>query len=122
MATLIRFRTVTLAGLASACALWTTTAVAALQESVVETMSGKVRGVVDGDVISFKGIPFAAPSVGELRWRAPQPPEPWEGVHDAIEFARHCQHDPYPEQGTFGAPVDAGHPVRPRSGHQVVWL
>ncbi len=44
---------------------------------------------VDG-VRSFKGIPFAAPPVGELRWRAPQPVKPWRGVRKADEFGPRC--------------------------------
>ena len=48
----------------------------------VQTRSGLVSGVTssDGQIRIFRGIPFAAPPVGELRWREPQPPEAWEGV------------------------------------------
>lgn len=53
---------------------------------IVATRSGKVRGVVDGGVRTWRGIPFAAPPVGPLRFRAPQPPASWEGVRDAADF------------------------------------
>src|SRR5262245_61962803 len=44
---------------------------------VVTTSFGPVRGAIDGATRAFKGIPYAAPPVGALRWRAPEPPEPW---------------------------------------------
>lgn len=51
--------------------------------------NGKVRGLPAADprVTSFKGIPFAAPPVGENRWRAPQPCPNWNGIREAFEFA-----------------------------------
>ncbi len=56
---------------------------------VITLRDGKLRGVktADGAVEVFTGIPYAAPPVGELRWRAPQAPEPWEGVLEAVRFA-----------------------------------
>ena len=58
--------------------------------SQIETATvtgGKVKGVVQDRVASFKGIPFAAPPVGDLRWKAPQAVVPWEGVRMADAFA-----------------------------------
>jgi len=81
-------------------------AVVSAQGPVVETASGEVRGRVSEGVAAFKGIPYAAPPVGELRWRAPRPAEPWEGVRDALEFGAHCPQAPFMDQGTFGAPTD----------------
>ncbi|MGU3434924.1 carboxylesterase/lipase family protein [Actinomycetes bacterium M1A6_2h] len=53
---------------------------------VVDTPSGPVRGYAEGDIVSWKGIPFAAPPVGELRFRAPVAREPWHDVLDGREF------------------------------------
>lgn len=55
---------------------------------IAKTESGLVRGIPAADprITAFKGIPFAAPPVGELRWRAPQPPLKWEGIRDCLEF------------------------------------
>ena len=53
----------------------------------VRLKQGTVRGTTEGAVAVFKGIPFAAPPVDELRWKAPQPALPWEGTLEATEFA-----------------------------------
>jgi para-nitrobenzyl esterase len=56
---------------------------------VVTTDAGQVSGSVNSEatVTAFKGIPFAAPPVGNLRWKAPQPVTPWAGVKECTEFA-----------------------------------
>ena len=55
----------------------------------VKVENGLVEGLPAADprITSFKGIPFAAPPVGENRWRAPQPAEDWDGVLRAYDFA-----------------------------------
>jgi para-nitrobenzyl esterase len=75
-------------GLALAAAL----PLAVLPAQVVETAQGKVAGAKapDASVTVFKGIPFAAPPVGELRWRAPQPPAAWQGTRQATDFSPSC--------------------------------
>lgn len=61
------------------------------------TNAGKVAGYKDGSINVFKGIPFAAPPVGNLRWKAPQPVQAWSGVKDCIQFgASPVQFDPVP--------------------------
>ncbi len=56
----------------------------------VRIHDGMLKGVVDDGVASFKNIPFAAPPVGDLRWRAPQPPAPWSGVRPADDYGPAC--------------------------------
>ncbi|MCM5704523.1 carboxylesterase/lipase family protein [Larsenimonas salina] len=55
---------------------------------------GAVKGAHTEHATVFKGIPFAAPPVGENRWRAPQDVTPWEGVRDATQFAPSCLQKP----------------------------
>jgi para-nitrobenzyl esterase len=59
---------------------------------VVKTDDGKIHGkfINDGKVRAFQGIPYAAPPVGDLRWKAPQPAAPWKGELDATKYGHHC--------------------------------
>jgi para-nitrobenzyl esterase len=80
---------------AEAPAIAAATAPSAGQGAVVETAQGLVRGVEENGLLVFKGIRYAAAPVGDLRWRPPAPPEPWEGVRLADSFA------PIPPQNFF---------------------
>jgi para-nitrobenzyl esterase len=62
----------------------------------VTVETGQLQGVVAGGVVAFKGIPFAAPPVGDLRWRPPQPAAPWSGVRQAIRYGHDCMQKPVP--------------------------
>jgi para-nitrobenzyl esterase len=68
---------------------------------VVELEAGAIRGARDDTgVLSFKGVPYAAPPIGDRRWRAPQPVAAWSGVRDATQFGARClsawEDDPTP--------------------------
>ena len=63
------------------------------QVSTAKVTGGEVQGAVAGNVASFKGIPFASPPVGELRWKAPQPIKAWSGVKKVDAFAPGCMQD-----------------------------
>lgn len=54
----------------------------------VRVEAGLLRGAPRDSqgVLAFKSIPYAAPPVGDLRWRAPQPPQPWDGVREAVSY------------------------------------
>src|SRR5262245_8195897 len=57
---------------------------------IVMTRSGYVRGARVGDVTAWRGVPYAAPPIGALRWRVPQPAPAWAGVRDAVSWASGC--------------------------------
>lgn len=66
--------------------------VARADSLTVKTEQGKVAGktINDGKVRAFLGLPYAAPPVGDLRWKAPQAPAKWKGKRDATKFGAHC--------------------------------
>jgi para-nitrobenzyl esterase len=105
-----------------------------LRHEQVRTASGAVEGVVsaDGMVRSFKGIPYAAPPVGALRWKAPQPAPSWSGVRKATDFGPRCMqtrvfddmvfHDDGPSEDCLTLNVWA--PAKPPRGRLpvMVWI
>ena len=77
----------------------------ALEAAPVKTESGLVSGVAADGVLSYKGIPYAAPPVGDLRWRAPQPAPAWTGVRAAESYGHDCMQEPFPSDAApLGTP------------------
>ena len=68
-------------------------------QDVVKTASGSLEGTgrQSSGVREFKGVPFAQPPVGGLRWKEPQPVKPWTGVREAKQFGPRCM-----QQAVFG--------------------
>jgi len=56
----------------------------------IKVTGGLIEGMVENGLQVYRGIPFAAPPVGELRWVAPQPIIPWDGVKKAVKYAPAC--------------------------------
>jgi para-nitrobenzyl esterase len=73
---------------------------------VVETTYGALRGEWRGGVARFAGIPFAAPPVGDLRFRPPAPPDPWEGTRDATAFGKVSPQNPSMMDALFGGEAE----------------
>lgn len=81
-----------------------------MREPIVKTRSGAVRGRYEQGVATFKGIPFAAPPVGQWRFAAPVPPQPWDGVREASAFS------PTPPQADLSSQRMPGLDLRPIVG------
>jgi len=71
----------------------------------IHVQQGWVEGVSDGAVTAYKGLPFAKPPLGDLRWRPPQAPEGWSGVRDGSTFGAPCM-QPAPPRGTTATPSE----------------
>ncbi len=69
----------------------------------VQIDTGELQGVIENGVEIFRGIPYAQPPVGDLRWRPPQPPAAWDGVRDASQFGHVCPQ----RSGLYPAWIDA---------------
>ncbi len=65
-------------------------------QETVRIDSGALEGITAEGVIAFKGVPFAAPPVGALRWRPPQPAAHWSGTRSAAEYGHDCMQLPFP--------------------------
>ncbi len=76
-------------------------------EPEVATTSGRVRGRVEHGNAVFRGIPFARPPLYDLRFKAPVPPAPWDGVRDATEFGPQCPQADF-LAGASGVPEPPG--------------
>lgn len=79
-----------------------------LYGQTVRINSGLVEGIVEDGITVYKGVPFAAPPVGDLRWRAPQPVDEWEGILKADTYAPACPQINVPGTGydTYGFSED----------------
>jgi para-nitrobenzyl esterase len=81
-----------------------------MMDTIVRTQQGAVRGSAAEGVVSFKGIPYAAPPFGPNRFRPPQPVEPWSGVRDTLTYGATVPKPPYfpPFDVLLPEPVIAG--------------
>jgi para-nitrobenzyl esterase len=78
--------------------------------AVVAVAAGQVSGTIVDDVAIYRGIPFAAPPLGEWRWRAPQPAQAWTGVRDGTKFGATCTASEDCLYVNVYKPADAGRP------------
>lgn len=82
--------------IAALCALGLSVSPAFAGVADVKVNSGRLKGAAKEQVVSWKGIPFAAAPVGANRWRPPQPGARWSGVRPATEFGADCMQKPFP--------------------------
>jgi para-nitrobenzyl esterase len=106
---------------------------AQMADKVVKIDSGQIEGAISGDVLSFKGIPYAAPPIGNLRWRSPQPVQSWMGVRQTIKYGNDCMQHPDPSDaaplGTTPAEdclaINVWRPARIKPGEKLpvaIWI
>jgi para-nitrobenzyl esterase len=101
-------------------ALATIVASSEASQRLVRTESGTVKGIEATDYRLFQGIPYAAPPVGEWRWKSPRPSKPWTGVRDATRPGARCTQLPSP-QGNPGSSAEDClflNVTTPRAGHK----
>lgn len=93
-----------IAGLAAALSACSHTESTVTGAPLVTVSSGTLQGVSDNGIEVFKGIPFAAPPTGDLRWKAPVPAPRWTGVRDASAFGPGCIQPPVPPTSIYNDP------------------
>jgi para-nitrobenzyl esterase len=111
-----------------------TTAANAANSLRIKTDKGVVEGALtNGDQVrAFKGIPFAAPPIGNLRWQPPQPAAKWKGIRPAKDFGSHCIqstsysdmifHDPGPSEDCLTLNVWTPANAKPGTLPVMVWI
>jgi para-nitrobenzyl esterase len=105
---------------AAVVAASTVTTPAAISDPVTIS-TGQISGVtLPSGVRAFKGIPFGAPPVGELRWKDPQPPATWEGVRKAEQFGNVCMQPSQPSRSPNNVTVDL--PDSPKTSEDCLYL
>ena len=80
-----------------------------MRQPIVSTKCGRLEGDFQNGIYSFKGVPYAAPPVGDLRWMPPQAPTPWSGVRPARNYGAIAPQNLMPAGGGFG-PDFSGQP------------
>jgi len=95
----------------------------------VRTKEGVVEGLTDSGARVFRGIPYAAPPIGDLRWREPQPAAAWKGVRKATEFGPRCVQGPIFDDMVFRDQpgedclcLNVWTPARPEKLPVMVWI
>jgi para-nitrobenzyl esterase len=126
-------RSLSLAASLLALSFFTTTAHAA-NPIQLKTANGTVEGTLtnNNQIRAFKGIPFAAPPVGDLRWQPPQPAANWKGIRPAKDFGFHCIqsvsysdmvfHDPGPSEDCLTLNVWTPANAKPGTLPVMVWI
>jgi para-nitrobenzyl esterase len=98
------------------CLFWAAVVVSSVtMAKPVMTDAGALDGTVDKGLLIYKGVPFAAPPVGEHRWREPQPVQPWKGIRIANQFAPACM------QNTVSMPGETPPPVSEDCLYLNIW-
>jgi para-nitrobenzyl esterase len=115
-----------------ALSLFLALALHAADSPIVRAPAGAVRGTVEGDLHVFRGLPYAAPPVGSMRWKAPVAAASWQGIRDATKFGAACYQpkpraasiyaDPPPEMSEDCLFLNIWAPAAARNTPVMVWI